>query len=580
MKTLTVRARLLSSFLIVALLGALVAAIAVFNMAKMNEQAVSAYQHDLKGISHAKEANIKLILIGRAMRGELLASTPEQKKSFSDQAESAKVIMHQQLTAARPLFVTPGGIALFAEVDQTVAQFEIQLAQLHKMAQLEGAEAKQAAIDFALTSYAAKANAVDAKLAELGKQKEEAAEAAEAGAGRIYNNSRSLMIVLVLGSLAASIGFGLWITHGLTRQLGGEPGYAVDMAAAIAAGELSRAITTRPGDTSSLLFAMETMRASLVNIVRQVREGTDTIATASSQIAAGNLDLSSRTEQQASSLEETASSMEELTSTVKQNADNAHQANTLAASASAVALKGGAVVAKVVDTMASINASSNKIVDIIGVIDGIAFQTNILALNAAVEAARAGEQGRGFAVVASEVRNLAQRSAAAAKEIKTLIHDSVEKVGAGGKLVGEAGSTMEQIVQSITRVTDIMSEIAAASIEQTAGIEQINSAISQMDEVTQQNAALVEQAAAAAGSLQDQAGALAAVVGVFKLDQGAPAPAASVLARAVRRPVAPRAAIAIPARPVASASLARPSPGAGATRRPAPASGADEWETF
>jgi len=578
MKTLTVRTRLLTSFLIVALLGALVAGIAVFNMAKMNEQAVSAYQHDLKGISHSKEANIKLITIGRAMRGELLASTPEQKKSFSDQAQSAKASMHQQLNAARPLFVTPVGIALFAEVDQAVAQFETQLAQLHKMAQLEGAEAKQAAIDFALTSYAAKANAVDAKLAELGKQKEEAAEAAEAGAGRIYSNSRTLMIVLVFGSLAASIGFGLWITRGLTRQLGGEPSYAVDMAAAIAAGELSRAIATRPGDTSSLLFAMEAMRASLVNIVRQVREGTDTIATASSQIAAGNLDLSSRTEQQASSLEETASSMEELTSTVKQNADNAHQANTLAASASAVALKGGAVVAKVVDTMASINASSNKIVDIIGVIDGIAFQTNILALNAAVEAARAGEQGRGFAVVASEVRNLAQRSAAAAKEIKTLINDSVEKVSAGGKLVGEAGSTMEQIVQSITRVTDIMSEIAAASIEQTAGIEQINSAISQMDEVTQQNAALVEQAAAAAGSLQDQAGALAAVVSVFKLDLGAPAPSASMPARAVRRPVAPRAAIASATRPVASASLARP--GAGAARRPAPQSDADEWETF
>ncbi|MBC7454248.1 MAG: MCP four helix bundle domain-containing protein, partial [Massilia sp.] len=339
MKTLTVRTRLLASFLIVALLGALVAGIAVFNMAKMNDQAVSAYQHDLKGISHSKEANIKLITIGRAMRGELLASTAQQKKSFSDQADSAQASMHEQLNAARPLFVTPGGIALFAEVDQTVAQFETQLAQLHKMAQLEGAEAKQTAIDFALTGYAAKANAVDAKLTELGKQKEAAAALAEAGAGRIYSNSRTLMIVLVLGSLAASIGLGLWITRGLTRQLGGEPGYAVDMAAAIAAGELSRTITTRPGDTSSLLFAMEAMRASLVNIVRQVREGTDTIATASSQIAAGNLDLSSRTEQQASSLEETASSMEELTSTVKQNADNAHQANTLAASASAVALK-------------------------------------------------------------------------------------------------------------------------------------------------------------------------------------------------------------------------------------------------
>jgi methyl-accepting chemotaxis protein len=296
------------------------------------------------------------------------------------------------------------------------------------------------------------------------------------------------------------------------------------MAGAIAGGELSRKIVLREGDSSSLLHAMETMRRALVGIVGQVRTGTDTIATASNQIAVGNLDLSSRTEEQASSLEETASSMEELTSTVKQNADNARQANGLAVSASEVAQKGGAVVAEVVDTMASINESSRKIVDIIGVIDGIAFQTNILALNAAVEAARAGEQGRGFAVVASEVRNLAQRSAAAAKEIKLLIDDSVGKVEAGGKLVDQAGATMTDIVASIARVAHIMSDIAAASAEQTAGIEQVNTAITQMDEVTQQNAALVEEAAAAAGAMQEQAAALAEVVSIFKLEQQASQP--------------------------------------------------------
>jgi methyl-accepting chemotaxis protein len=249
-----------------------------------------------------------------------------------------------------------------------------------------------------------------------------------------------------------------------------------------------------------------------------VRSGADTIATASSQIAAGNLDLSSRTEQQASALEETASSMEELTSTVKQNSDNARQAGQLAQSASDVAVKGGAEVAQVVDTMGSINASSKKIVDIIGVIDGIAFQTNILALNAAVEAARAGEQGRGFAVVATEVRNLAQRAASAAKEIKSLIDDSVDKVNIGAKLVDQAGATMQEIVGSIRRVTDIMGEITAASREQTEGIEQVNQAIIQMDETTQQNAALVEEAAAAAASLQDQAGNLVELVSVFKID--------------------------------------------------------------
>jgi len=267
-----------------------------------------------------------------------------------------------------------------------------------------------------------------------------------------------------------------------------------------------------------LMQALKDMNGSLAKIVGEVRSGTETIATASGQISRGNLDLSSRTEQQASSLEETASAMEELTGTVRQNSDNARQANTLALSASEVAVKGGAVVSQVVDTMGSINESARKIVDIIGVIDGIAFQTNILALNAAVEAARAGEQGRGFAVVATEVRNLAQRSAAAAKEIKTLIGDSVDKVVAGAKLVDQAGATMNEIVESVRHVTEIMSEITSASQEQTAGIEQVNQAISQMDQATQQNAALVEEAAAAAASMQDQAGSLVEVVGLFKLN--------------------------------------------------------------
>ncbi|NHZ33912.1 hypothetical protein F0185_09960 [Massilia sp. CCM 8692] len=324
-----------------------------------------------------------------------------------------------------------------------------------------------------------------------------------------------------LGALALAgvlLGIGLLIGRGLLRQLGGEPGYAAGIARSIAEGDLSINIDLKHNDSSSLLHGIRTMRDDLAKIVMQVRMGTDTIATASSQIASGNLDLSSRTEQQASSLEETAASMEELTGTVKQNADNARQANQLAATASEVAMQGGAVVAQVVDTMASINDSSRKIVDIISVIDGIAFQTNILALNAAVEAARAGEQGRGFAVVASEVRNLAQRSAAAAKEIKTLIGDSVEKVSVGNKLVADAGGTMDNVVASVRRVTDIMAEISAASHEQSAGIAQVNQAIAQMDAATQQNAALVEEAAAAAESMQDQAARLSQVVGVFRLD--------------------------------------------------------------
>ncbi|MDQ1830356.1 methyl-accepting chemotaxis protein [Massilia scottii] len=329
--------------------------------------------------------------------------------------------------------------------------------------------------------------------------------------------ARKAMLVLGLAALLVGGMSGWWITRSITGPIA----RAVQLAKTVAAGDLTSDIAVRSGDeTGQLMQALREMNGSLQNIVGQVRSGTDAIATASGQIASGNLDLSARTEQQASSLEETASSMEELTSTVKQNADNARQANQLAVSASHVALQGGAVVAQVVDTMGAINESSRKIVDIIGVIEGIAFQTNILALNAAVEAARAGEQGRGFAVVASEVRNLAQRSAAAAKEIKTLIGDSVNKVALGSELVDRAGTSMQAIVTSTRSVADMMGEITAASVEQTAGIEQINRAITQMDEVTQQNAALVEQAAAAAGALQDQAGTLAGVVSVFKLPAG------------------------------------------------------------
>jgi methyl-accepting chemotaxis protein len=341
----------------------------------------------------------------------------------------------------------------------------------------------------------------------------DASDAAEKTAGF----AQKMLIAIFMAVLASGLFIAVAITRGLLKSLGGEPEYATAIAGKIAAGDLTVTVETKADDASSLLFAMKTMRDSLAKVVGEVRSGTDTIATASNQIASGNLDLSSRTEEQASSLGETAASMEQLTSTVKQNADNARQANQLAVSASSVAVKGGSVVSQVVDTMGSINASSRKIVDIIGVIDGIAFQTNILALNAAVEAARAGEQGRGFAVVASEVRSLAQRSAAAAKEIKTLIGNSVEQVDTGGKLVAEAGATMEELVNSVKRVTDIMGEILAASQEQSAGIEQVNQAIGQMDQATQQNAALVEQAAAAAASMQSQAANLAQLVSVFTL---------------------------------------------------------------
>jgi len=387
---------------------------------------------------------------------------------------------------------------------------------------------------------------------------------------RAEENAAQGRLILVVGAVLALL-LGAASAFVLTRSITGPLRQAARSARFIADGDLTQPVhSTGRDEAAELLQALKTMQDNLLGIVGNVRSGTDTIATASSEIAAGNHDLSSRTEQQASSLEETAASMEELTSTVKQNADNARQANQLAVSASSVAVKGGTVVAEVVGTMGAINASSRKIVDIIGVIDGIAFQTNILALNAAVEAARAGEQGRGFAVVAAEVRNLAQRSAAAAKEIKTLIGDSVDKVEEGSKQVAEAGKTMDEIVDSVKRVTDIMAEITAASQEQTSGIEQINQAITQMDQVTQQNAALVEQAAAAASSLQEQASGLSQVVSVFKV-HGGHAPAAQQPRASVTRPATPkqppqvREAIAAPRKP-AGGDLAM--------------AGGGSWETF
>ena len=361
----------------------------------------------------------------------------------------------------------------------------------------------------------------------------------------------------------------------MTASIIGPLHQAVAAARRVAAGDLSGAIeVTGRDETGDLLQALKDMNENLLRIVARVRDGTDIIGAASSEIAAGNQDLSSRTEQQASSLEETASSMEELTSTVRQNADNARQANQLATAAADIAANGGQVVSQVVETMASINDASKKVVDIISVIDGIAFQTNILALNAAVEAARAGEQGRGFAVVASEVRSLAQRSAAAAKDIKDLIGNSVDKVGTGTELVNQAGRTMDEVVASIRRVTDIVAEISAASAEQSAGIEQVNQAIAQMDQVTQQNAALVEEAAAASESMHHQSQELAAAVGEFRLgDAGGASGQATAAARVTAQSVAVTMRGTAAGQPVAAVAPRL-------VRAIAPRSAGDEWQEF
>ncbi len=343
-------------------------------------------------------------------------------------------------------------------------------------------------------------------------------DAAATAAEKEYRLLRNVSLACVALALALGLAAALIIARGLRRELGGEPREAARIAHEVASGNLALAISVRKGDDKSLMAALNGTVGQLSGVIRSINQASDTIHTAAGEIAAGNFDLSKRTEEQAASLEQTAASMEELTATVKQNAESARQANDLASGASTVAVKGGQVVGQVVATMASINQASKRIADIISVIDGIAFQTNILALNAAVEAARAGEQGRGFAVVAAEVRGLAKRSAEAAKEIKGLIDASVSTVADGSRLVDEAGRTMAEIVEAVGRVRDVIGHITAASDEQSAGIGQVNTAIAQMDQTTQRNAALVEQATAAADSMREQAQQLVQAVSVFKLE--------------------------------------------------------------
>ena len=490
-----------------------------------------------------------------ALMQEQLNKIGEARKKYG----AAKEVLQKMVS-------TDKEAALMAQLDaalKTGAPLNNKVVELRKAGQTEEA------VTF-LTQQAAPSlnNVLTALDSLVAYEAQQAAQAAD-DAAALSTQARTSM--LALGIVALLLGaFVAWI---ITRSITHPINAAVGVAETVASGDLSSRIVVSSGDeTGRLLGALKAMNDGLLDVVAQVRHGTDSIATASSEIAAGNLDLSSRTEEQASSLEETASAMEELTSTVKQNADNARQANQLAKSASEVAVRGGNIVSQVVDTMGTINESSKKIVDIIAVIDGIAFQTNILALNAAVEAARAGEQGRGFAVVATEVRNLAHRSASAAKEIKELIAASVANVDTGSRLVNEAGQTMGDIVDSIVRVTDIMGEITSATHEQTIGIEQINMAIAQMDEVTQQNAALVEEAAAASQSMQEQAGELAHVVGFFKTGN-------HVASAARLTPVRSTPAPAAIARPAAKPAPVRKAVAAAPARR-SNAAAESEWEEF
>jgi methyl-accepting chemotaxis protein len=585
--------------------------VSLLALQRVDQQAEVLSTKWLRGVGHLADARSELNVardfeVKHSRTGDRSYHAEyEEKISESNKAYLASI------SGFKSLLSSDDERALFAKLEKAGADY---LAAQQKVLAMGREKKQQDAADISDGMASSAFDASSAALVALTKMSFAGGQTAAATASSTYTRARAVLAALAAAGLLIGLGFAWSITRRLLRQLGGEPAAAAAVAHAVSEGDLTSAIRLRAGDTESLMARLQAMQTNLAHAVTQVRQGSDSVATASAEIAQGNQDLSSRTEHQASALQQTAATMDELGSTVRNNADNARQANQLALQASGVAVQGGEVVGQVVQTMKGINDSSRKIADIIGVIDGIAFQTNILALNAAVEAARAGEQGRGFAVVASEVRSLAQRSAEAAKEIKTLISASVERVEQGSSLVDRAGKTMEEIVASIRRVSDIVGEISSASVEQSSGVAQVGDAVTQMDQATQQNAALVEESAAAAESLRSQAMQLVQAVAVFKLagQDGmvvarAPAPAnlpntSPSIAPASTPSAAPRPTPA-PAAPPAStvkaaakverrgpkratnvtrpAFQAKPRADAAPVAAPAPAkTGTDDWESF
>jgi methyl-accepting chemotaxis protein len=587
--------RLIGAFVILALVGAAVGAVGVLSTGRMNTRAQLTYDEDLTGLKFAARAEAAVVYSGRALSEAMLASDEKTRADLLADARRYHDEAKTNLDKAVPLFDNEQGRGLSQLAVSMFEQYHSAFADLANEVEHEkaGDHSRSAAILFGAysDSLAPVGTAIHAMVEWKVSNSKENAEDTQAA----FQSSTALVISLTAAGMVIAIVMGLALARSIVRPLK----MSIRVADEVAAGDLSTDILPEGNDElTHLQRALHNMVESLRKVVSTVRVGVDSVAAASGQIATGNQDLSVRTEQQATNLEQTASSMEQLSSTVKQNTESARQANQLAAAASEVAGRGGDAVGQVVDTMGQIQASSRKIAEIIGVIDGIAFQTNILALNAAVEAARAGEQGRGFAVVAGEVRNLAQRSAQAAREIKTLIADSVDKVESGSRQVTEAGKTMQDLVAQVRRVTDLLGEIASATMEQNSGIGLVNNAVNQLDQMTQQNAALVEQSAAAASNLRNQATQLAQAVAIFKLShtesQRAIA-AAQATARdriaaatppAAHAPAAKAAPAATPSRP----SGAAPAPAASkpaAPRRTPPAAPpppappkTDDWEEF
>ena len=585
--SLKIGAQLVGGFATVLALTALLGVFGLLQLEKVNRVAQEMSDTVLPGIGHTTSMRTAILEMRDMEVKHVMAPDAGYMDEYEEKIKLARDAVNNHATEFKALGQDALAPQLFAGFQKAWTEYQLvnqKVIALGRDKKQEDAKevsegAGKSASDDAITAL----DKVTASGFERGKN---AAERVDA----VNGSARKWITVLLVVTIAIGITFAALVTRQLLNQLGGEPSFVTSMTRRIAQGDLGADIALKRNDHGSLLFEIDSMRQNLGKIVADVRQSAEGVANTSAEIAQGNMDLSTRTESQASALEKTSASMEELSSQVRQNADNARQANQLAASASSVAARGGEVVGRVVDTMKEINGSSRKISEIISVIDGIAFQTNILALNAAVEAARAGEQGRGFAVVASEVRSLAKRSADAAKEIKSLINASVERVEQGTTLVDQAGTTMAEVVGAIRRVTDLVGEISSASAEQSAGVAHIGEAVTHMDQATQQNAALVEEMASVAGSLKTQAGDLVQTVAVFKLG----AASGSVVKATVRSAVSAgipfkggerrtsEAPSANPAPASAKASPAKPAvkPGATAVAKATPAGGDSDWETF